>query len=411
MGRFLCVHGNPFDDMRKVGYHIAGILLKREKFSRKSLFIGKAVGTVCNRKWFCLLWVMLLTVIICGCSSSTQTGSPGGSKLLVGMVTDAGTIDDKSFNQGTWEGIVKAGHNFGLKAKYLRPAGTTTADYDREIANLHDAGYTLIVMPGFKFENSIFTAQDKYPGAKFVIIDGSPRSAKDYVVTKVNSNAVALYFAEHESGFLAGVAAALQMRTGQFGFVGGMEIPPVQKFNWGFQQGIQYANENFATAIELKAENILYQGTFSDVAAGQQIAAQLYDKGVTVIFAAAGSVGVGVINEAVSRSKAGRPVWVIGVDTDQYGQGFYDAAKTKSVILTSAMKYIDQAAYDMVKSVRDGTFPGGQTLIYGAKNDGVGIPVNNPNLDADTVDKVQAVFTKLKRGEIAVADQRGSRIR
>jgi len=237
----------------------------------------------------------------------------GGGSNKVGMVTDSGTIDDKSFNQGTWEGVQKAGTDFKLETKYLKPAGTTDADYVKEIGNLYDAGYKVIVTPGFKFSGAIFTAQDKYKDAKFVLIDASPAGPDGKSV--VGPNTVAIFFAEQESGFAAGVAAALQIKKGEFAFIGGMEIPPVQRYNWGFQQGVAYANANLGTKIVIKPTSVIYQGTFTDVAAGQQLAAQLYDKGVKVIFAAAGGVGVGVINEAKARAAKG--VWVVGVDVDQ----------------------------------------------------------------------------------------------
>jgi len=351
----------------------------------------------------CTVFLVVLLVIIvalAGCSKEA-TG------FKVGMVTDAGTIDDKSFNQGTWEGVELAGKDFGLETKYLKPVGTTEADYVKEISNLYDAGFKFIVCPGFKFETAIFQAQDKYPDAKFVLIDGNPH-AGDFVPV-VKENTVSIFFAEHESGFLAGVATALQLQEGEAGFIGGMEIPPVQKFNWGFQQGVQYANENFGTNITMKPENVIYQGTFSDVAAGQQLAAQMYDKGVKAIFCAAGGVGVGGINEAKSRAKAGQEVWVVGVDVDQYADGIYDG--DKSIILTSAMKRIDQAAYDMIKAEKDGSFPGGQTLIFDAKNNGVGIPEENPNLSEEVQNQVAEVFKQLQAGEITVSDQQGDLIK
>ena len=329
--------------------------------------------------------------------------------LKVGMVTDAGTIDDKSFNQGSWEGIQRAAKEFGLKAKYLKPTGTTEADYVKEIVNLNDAGYSLIVTPGFKFEPAIFVVQDKYPKTKFVLIDGVPNNGAFDATRKekVGPNTVSIFFAEHESAFLAGVASALQVKSGDFGFIGGMEIPPVQKFNWGFQQGVAYANKNLGTQISLKAENVIYQGTFSDVAAGQQLAAQMYDKGVKAIFAAAGGVGVGAINEAKTRAAKG--VWVIGVDSDQYAQGIYSG--DKSIILTSAMKGVDQAAYDMIKAEKDGKFPGGQTLVFDAKKDGVGIPKSNPNLSDEVATKVAAVLADIKSGKIVVAAEKGDLIK
>lgn len=343
----------------------------------------------------------MLVSMLAACGTG-GAGDEGGFK--VGMVTDAGTIDDKSFNQGSWEGILKAEEDFGIEAKYLKPAGTTEADYLKEIGNLYDAGFKFIITPGFKFETAIFQAQDKYTDAKFVLIDGAPHSG-DFNPT-VKENTVSIFFAEHESGFLAGVATALELKEGDVGFIGGMEIPPVQKFNWGFQQGIQYANENLGTNIGLKQENVLYQGSFDNVDAGKQIAAQMYDRGVKAIFAAAGGVGVGAINEAKTRAGAGEQVWIVGVDVDQYADGIYEGEK--SVVLTSAMKQIGQAAYDMIQDEKEGSFPGGETLVFDAKNNGVGIPAENPNLSEETVNTTAEVFEKIKSGEIVVSAEQGN---
>jgi basic membrane protein A len=270
-----------------------------------------------------------------------------------------------------------------------------------------DAGYNFIVTPGFKFETAIFAAQTKYPDTNFVLIDGMPHAGDWNPV--VGPNTVSIFFAEQQSGFLAGVATALQLGSGEAGFIGGMEIPPVQKFNWGFQQGIAYANENLGTDITVKAENIVYQGSFDNVAAGQQLGAGMYDKGVDVIFCAAGGVGVGAINEAKSRAKNGDDVWIVGVDVDQFAEGIYEGEK--SVILTSAMKYIDVAAYDMIKAKLDGTFPGGQMLTLDASNGGVGIPAENPNLDAAVESKVAEVFDMISSGSIVVAAEQGDLIK
>ncbi|MBS4030703.1 MAG: BMP family ABC transporter substrate-binding protein [Clostridiales bacterium] len=359
---------------------------------------------------FMLAFVLVASMAV-GCTSRTNTGGNGDGKsedsLKVGMVTDAGTIDDKSFNQGTWEGVVKAGNEFGLETRYLKPVGTTEAHYITEIGNLVDAGYKFIVCPGFKFETAIFQAQERYPDAKFVLIDGYPH-AGDWAPV-VAANTVSIFFAEHESGFLAGLATALELQEGEVGFIGGMEIPPVQKFNWGFQQGLLYASENFGTNVTVKAENVIYQGTFDNVAAGQQLAAQMYDKGVKAIFAAAGGVGVGSINEAKARAKDGDDVWIVGVDVDQYAEGIYEG--NKSIILTSAMKQIDQAAYDMIKAEKEGVFPGGEILLFTAANDGIGIPKENPNLSADVMAKVAEAFNMIKNGTLVISDVQGDLIK
>mgnify|MGYP000380356123 CR=1 FL=1 len=350
-----------------------------------------------------LLCVLLLSTGLIFAGAEAE----GAAKMKVGMVTDAGTIDDKSFNQGTWEGILEAAEDFDLSTKYLKPVGTTEADYLKEISNLYDAGFKFIVTPGFKFETSIFQAQSKYPDAKFVLLDGYPH-AGDWAPV-VGDNTVSIFFAEHESGFMAGVAAALQLKSGAVGFIGGMEIPAVQKFNWGFQQGILYANENFGTAMTMDADDFVYQGTFDDVAAGQQIAASMFDRGVKAIFAAAGGVGIGAINEAKARASAGKNIWIVGVDVDQYADGVYSG--NKSIILTSAMKKIDQASYDMIKAELDGAFPGGEILTFNAVNNGIGLPAENPNLDAAVQEKAEEVFEMLQAGEITVSDAQGDLIK
>ncbi len=320
-----------------------------------------------------------------------------GSK--VGMVTDSGTITDKSFNQGTWEGILIAADEFGIAEKYLQPGGETTDDYLTEIGNLVDSDHKIIITPGYKFEEAIFVAQDEYPDTHFVIFDGTPHSA-DFSEFRQEANVVSVFFAEHEASFLAGVAAALESKTGKIGFVGGMEIPAVQRFGWGFTAGVAYANANYDTTAQVV--DYIYQGTFYEVDAGQQIAASMYDKGVDVIHAAAGGVGVGVINEAKTRRTAGEDVWVVGVDGDQYADGMIEDGT--SVILTSAMKKVGTAAFDNIQLHLNGKFPGGETFTYSVKDGGVGLPDENPNLSAETVVKTDEVLAGLIDGSIVAPD-------
>jgi len=352
---------------------------------------------------------LLLTGALTGCGSSTKEGSKKEA-LKVGMVTDSGTIDDKSFNQGAWEGIKKAEKELGVKSNYLQPDGETLADYMTKIKDLNDGEFKFIVAPGFKFEQAIFEAQEKYKDAKFIIIDGSPNNGLegDKKEAKVGDNTVAVSFAEEQSGFMAGVAAALELKEGDLGFVGGMKIPAVQKYNYGFQQGVQYANEKLGTKMTIKPENVIYQGTFNSADAGQQLAATMYDRGVKAVFAAAGGTGSGVITEAKTRAKKGEKIWAIGVDTDQYSEGEYESGK--SAILTSAMKKIDTTTYSLIKDELDGNFPGGKSLVLDATKDSVGIPNENPNLSKETTDKCSEVFEKVKSGEITVSKEQGNLI-
>lgn len=345
----------------------------------------------------CMLSLVVAGSMI-GCSSTGEETSK--DQIRVGMVTDAGDIDDKSFNQGTWEGVEKAEEKLGVEINYLKPAGETEAEYNIEIGNLYDAGYNLVICPGFKFETSIYSMQEKYQDAKFVIIDGSPKDGQGNSL--VAENTVSIFFAEHEAGFLSGLAAALQLKEAELGFIGGMEVSSVQKFNWGFQQGITYANENLGTNVSIKEENVVYSGSFTDAALGQQLAAQMYDSGVKAIFVAAGSVGIGAINEAKTQVAAGKEAWVIGVDSDQYEDGIYDVENNKSVVLTSAIKKVNEAAYQIIEAELAGKFNGGETIVFDASNDGVGIPEENPNLSEDTIAKVSEVYELVKNGEISV---------
>ncbi len=169
-----------------------------------------------------LLGCLFACLVLTSCTKEEQKKT-----LKVGMVTDAGTIDDKSFNQGTWEGIKRAEKELGVEIKYLKPVGTTEADYIKEISNLYDAGYKFIICPGFKFETAVFKAQSKYKDAKFVIIDGNAHPADSYDPQN-GPNTIGISFLENEAAFLAGIAAALQFQKGNFGFIGGMEIPAVK---------------------------------------------------------------------------------------------------------------------------------------------------------------------------------------
>lgn len=351
-----------------------------------------------KKKVIALVVSALMVTGLVGCGSDNNSSTAKEGAIKVGMVTDTGTIDDKSFNQGTWEGIKEAEKEFGLETTFMQPNGESESSYLIEIQNLYDSGYKFIVTPGYKFETAIYKAQSQYEDAKFVLIDGEPNDGKDNYL--VADNTVAVYFAEEQSGFIAGVAAAVELKTGDFGFIGGMEIPSVKKFNYGFQQGVAYANENYGTNVILKTENIVYSNSFVDTALGQQLAAQMYDRGVKAIFAAAGGVGNGVITEAKSRVVNGEEVWVIGVDSDQYADGIYEG--NKSVVLTSAIKKIDEATYQMIEKQLNDEFPGGETLRFDAANGGVGIPAENPNLSEDTVTKVNEVLEAIKSGDIVV---------
>ena len=343
--------------------------------------------------------VTALTLGLVACAKAEESEEKG---IKVGMVTDAGTIDDKSFNQGTWEGILEYKEdNSNTEVQYLMPTGETTQDYLEAIDNLAMIGVEVMVLPGFKFEEALGVAQEKYPEIKFVAIDAEPLIGTDVdgnPLYEVADNTVSIFFAEQQASFLAGVATALETQTNKVAFLGGMEVPAVQKLGWGFVAGIAYANANLGTEVEVT--DYIYQGTFTDLDAGKAIAAGMYDKGVDVVFAAAGGVGVGAINETKTRAEAGNEVFIVGVDVDQYDEGLLTDGS--SVILTSAMKYLGRAAYDQINAYANGEFEGGRTILMDVNANGVGLPGANPNLSDATVKEVNEVAEMIKVGEIEV---------
>ena len=346
-----------------------------------------------------LSMVAALTLGLVACAKAEETEEKG---IKIGMVTDSGTIDDKSFNQGTWEGVLEYKEdNPSAEVQYLMPTGETTQDYLEAIDNLAMTGVEVMVLPGFKFEEALGVAQEKYPEVKFVAIDAEPLVGTDAdgnPVYEVADNTVSIFFAEQQASFLAGIATALETETNKVAFLGGMEVPAVQKLGWGFVAGIAYANARLGTDVEVT--DYIYQGTFTDLDAGKAIAAGMYDKGVDVVFAAAGVVGVGAINEAKTRAESGNEVFIVGVDVDQYDEGLL--TNGSSVILTSAMKYLGQAAYEQIDAYANGEFKGGRTSLMDVNMNGVGLPGANPNLSDETIKQVNEAAKMIREGEIEV---------
>ena len=314
--------------------------------------------------------------------------------ISVGLVTDVGGIDDKSFNQGTWEGVKVFGKENGLKEgegiKYLQ--STADADYIPNLSTFADEQLDLIIAPGFLFNEAMLTVATQYPDQKFLIIDSVVADKDGKNVPNV-ANAV---FAANEGSFLAGVAAGLKAKADGkkiVGYVGGMKFPLIENFEVGYIQGVKAV---------LPGATILsdYTGSFTDAGKGQAMAAKQYGAGAYVIFQVAGGSGNGVIQEAKARSAKKDIRWAIGVDKDQYADGIYSGAK--SAILTSMMKRVDVAAHDVAAMVRDGTFPGGEVLVFDLKSKGVGLPAKNPNLNAAMLKTIADYASQIVSGKLKV---------
>jgi basic membrane protein A len=338
---------------------------------------------------------LITSFLFTGCKPADQNdekSSDDSEEVLVkvGMVTDSGTIDDKSFNQGTWEGIEQYKEENGkIETKYLKPQGVDTSDYEKAITTLIDSKYDLIITPGYMFEEAISNVSKDFEDTSFVLIDGLVEDA---------DNVVSVNFASEQSGFLAGISASLSSKTGKVGFIGGQEIPSVQAFEFGYEAGIKYAKDNLDSETELSYSE--YADSFNDVAKGKTLASTMYTNDVDIIFHAAGGVGTGIITEAKERALKGEEVYVIGVDRDQYSEGEYEDGK--SVVLTSAIKKVDTAAYMFIDDKVNEQFKGGESVTITIKDGGVGLPEENPNLSEDVLTEIDNVTEKLIADEITV---------
>ena len=354
--------------------------------------VHKQGGHIMKKLFTTIAVTVALGLTACGSGNEGGAETPTVETASIGMLTDTGGINDRSFNQGTWAGIQRFETDHGtITSNHLSPDTMAVADLVTTAESLIVSGHELIIMPGFVFEEAISILQEKHPETKFIILDGEPEN-------HIEENTLAIYFAEEQAGFMAGVAAALESETSKVGFIGGAEIPPVERFGWGFVAGVAYANETFDLDVEVV--DFVYQGSFNDVQAGTALAGGMYDKGIDVIFVAAGAVGTGVVDEAKTRATAEERVFVIGVDSDQFEDGMM--ANGESVILTSAVKRVDNAAYEYIQKFLDGEFKGGEVVVEDATTNAVGLPDENPNLSDETQLKTNQVFEEIKAGDIVV---------
>lgn len=333
--------------------------------------------------------IMMLSLAACGQSAPQKTpesttpqnssSSAGEEKFELAMITDIGTIDDKSFNQGTWEGVKKYAEEKGITHKYYKPTEKSNDAYLSAIDLAVKGGAKVVVTPGFLFEEPIYAAQDQYPDVNFVLIDGNPHDANyNY---RTNKNAVGVLFAEEQAGFLAGYAAVKDGYT-KLGFMGGMAVPAVVRYGYGFVQGAEYAAKEMGMAPGSITMNYHYTGGFDATPEVQTLAASWYQSGIQVIFGCGGALGNSVM--AAAEQANGK---VIGVDVDQ--------SYESNTVITSAMKNLGGAVYSILDQYYKGEFPGGQGLIFSAKNDGVELPMATSKFTKFTQADYDAIYKKL----------------
>lgn len=314
-------------------------------------------------------------------TTSSDANADGGYELA--LVTDLGTIDDKSFNQGAWEGLKKYAEENGISYKYYQPQEGTTDSYIETIGLAIEGGAKLVVCPGFLFEEPVYTVQKQYPDVHFILMDGEPHDA-DYNY-ETAENVMPILFQEDQAGYLAGYAVVKDGYT-KLGFMGGMAVPAVIRYGYGFVQGADAAAQELGVDVEMMYN---YTGNFSATPEAQAMAASWYQNGTEVIFGCGGQVGNSVMAAA---EEAGAKV--VGVDVDQSSES--------DTIITSAMKKLSVSVYDGIKAYYDGSFPGGKTTVFTAENDGVGLPMETSKFEKFTQADYDALFAKLQGGEITI---------
>ena len=322
--------------------------------------------------------ILSLSMVV-GCSNKTKNETEGGESsstkiYRVGMVTDTGGVNDESFNQSAWKGLQDLKSEYGDKVEVKYLESKQDADYVPNIETFIDDEMDLIIGVGYKLKDAISQASQNYPDNNFAIVD-------EVVDSK---NVSSLIFEDNVSSYLTGLIAGKMTKTGKVGFIGGIESEVLSKFEYGFKAGVLDSNPNAKISTQ-------YANSFSDAALGKSIANQMHKNGTDVIFTAAGACGTGAIEAAKENNKM-----AIGVDQDQ------NPLAPKNVI-TSAMKNIDVAVFNLSKNLIEGKYEGGKTIINTLSTGGVGIaPTTKDNVPEDILKYVDDAKEKIKSGEIKV---------
>jgi basic membrane protein A len=297
------------------------------------------------KRWFHFLAIIALLLM------SFASVALAGEIDRVALVTDVGKVDDKTFNEFAYKGMLRAGRELNLKTAFIETQQPT--DYEKNIEQFIAEGYKTIVTVGFMLGDATAASAKKHPDARFIIVD--------FAYDPPLPNVMGLVFAEDQAGFLAGALAGMKTKSKTVGIVAGKEIPPVIRYLKGYQAGVHHV---CATCQVLS----VHIDSFTDPARGKTAALSQIDEGADVIFGAGGLSGSGAI---LGASQAG--VYVIGVDQDEYRTTFKDGKeKGADKVLSSAMKMIDVAVFEGIKEAYDGTFKG-RTRLFDAAGGGVGL--------------------------------------
>lgn len=315
-----------------------------------------------------LLVVVVLLVGLIAVPAAAQ-------KARIGLIFAEGGLGDQSFNDAAYRGLMQAKEELDIEVYYVEPADI--AEMEEHQRAYADMGLDLVIVIGFIHQSALTEVSADYPNIKFAIVDD--------VVD--NPNVTSLLFEEHEGSFLVGVVAGMMTKSNVVGFVGGMEVPLIRKFQVGFEEGVKWANPNAQVLVN-------YAGAFDDPGRGRELAISQYERGADIIYHAAGGTGSGVIDAAGSND-----FYAIGVDSDQ---DYMAPGK----VLTSMIKRVDMAVYEVIKAAVEGTLEGG-TWTFGVADGGVGtseFKYTKDIIPQEVFDRVEEAKQKMISGEIVVTN-------
>jgi basic membrane protein A len=309
------------------------------------------------KKLYALIALLVVAALVMPACTPIAPDCTKPEVFCVGMVTDVGKIDDKSFNQSAWEGLQQAKKDgFADWVQYIET--TDAKDYAKNIATFADAGYDVIVTVGFALGEATYAAAQQYPNTYFIGVDQFQAWPYDDDPSNDLTNYAGLNFPEDQAGFLVGALAAMMTKTGKIGAICGTDaVPPVWRFGEGYRAGAAYINPDVEVIVVYHSD-VGFDKTFVDPEWGAQTADSMIDQGVDVIFGAGGKTGNGAVTEAAARG-----VYAIGVDTDQY----YTLPEAAPRLLSSAMKLITPGVAELIALAKDAqaggaAFPAGNYM-------------------------------------------------
>ena len=330
--------------------------------------------------------LLVASAVAAGCSAKKEDASGKPASLHVGLVFDVGGRGDKSFNDAAAAGLDSAKKVLGIDAEVVEPG--EGGDRESALREFAAKNKDLVIGVGFLFSDDIKNVAKDYPDKKFACIDMNVAPGET-----LPANVVALKFKEEEGSYLVGALAGLLSKTHKVGFLGGMQIPLIKKFEAGYRAGVEKAAPG--TTVFVK-----YAGTtgqaFKDPTKGKELGLAMYGDGADIVFHASGSTGLGLFEAAKEKNGL-----AIGVDSDQYDS-------MPGVVLTSMVKRVDVAVFDTIQQTIDGKFPGGQALVFGLKENGVGYVYdarNAPQIPAAVKAKVDALRDDIVAGRIPVPSE------